>query len=307
MNKINERAGIRLPLPMLIAGAVFLVILLMVIGAPLLTKLDPDAINLMACNHGPGGEHLLGTDALGRDEWTRLLYGGRTSLLNAFLVVLLSFLVGVSLGMLSGYFGGLLDAVWMRICDFILAFPVLLLAFVLVVAMGRGGHIAVIASAIIYTPGLSKLARSLVLTEKTKGYVETCRSVSFSHSRIIFRHILPNCVPTLMAELTLDFSSAIITLTSLSFLGMGVKAPQSDWGCMLNDGMSSVFSNPVLVVAPAVTIILVAISLNLLSDGILSCLDPELRKDPSFRQYERRQRRREKKAAAADSRRQESV
>lgn len=282
--------------PMLVAIIVLCVLAFLIMFVPVFSKYDPDKIDLMNILQQPSASHLLGTDNVGRDQFTRLLYGGRTSLLNAFLVVVLAMILGIPMGLVSGYYGGKIDALWMRICDFILAFPVLLLAFVLVIALGRGGHIAVVAIAIVYTPGISKLARSLIMTEKTKGYVETCKSVSFSDARIIFKHIMPNCIPTMVAELTLDFSAAIVTLTSLSFLGLGVQPPQADWGCMLNESMASVFGNPALTIGPAVAIILVAISLNILSDGIMMYLDPDQRKVPSFKKYERRLQRKRRNA-----------
>lgn len=288
MEKRKEKLIQFLTVPVAIAIIILLVILILVIIAPIVTPYDPDKIDLMAALQAPGNGHLFGTDHLGRDQFTRLLFGGRTSLINAFLVVLLAMMIGIPMGLLSGYYGGIVDSIWMRVCDFILAFPVLLLAFVLVVALGRGGYIAVIAMAIVYTPGLSKVARSLIITEKTKGYVETCRSESFSNSRIIFKHILPNCIPTLSAEITLDFGYAIVSLTSLSFLGLGVQPPQADWGCMLSESITYIFSNTYLIMGPAIIIVLITISLNILSDGISRYLDPEQRKVPTFKQYQRK-------------------
>ncbi|MCD8231424.1 MAG: ABC transporter permease [Clostridiales bacterium] len=275
-------------IPMIVTLAILIAIILMSLLAPVLTKYDPDAVDLMNIHLRPSAAHLLGTDDLGRDQFTRLLYGGRTSLLNALLVMLLAMVVGIPMGLLCGFYGGWIDTLWMRICDLILAFPGLLLAFILVIILGRGGYVAVVAIAIMYIPGTSKLARSLILTEKTKGYVETCRSVCFSDRRIIFRHILPNCIPTMVAELALDFGYAITTLTSLSFLGLGVQAPKADWGCMLSDALSSIFSYPNLILGPAVVIVLITVSLNILSDGILRYLDPDQRKVPSIKKYLKR-------------------
>lgn len=295
MKNKREKIAQFLTAPVIAAIAVLAVIIVLVIIAPVVTPYDPDKIDLMSALQAPGNGHLFGTDHLGRDQFTRLLYGGRTSLINAFLVVLLAMAIGIPLGLMSGYYGGIIDSIWMRVCDFILAFPVLLLAFVLVVALGRGGYIAVIAMAIVYTPGLSKVARSLIITEKTKGYVETCKSESFSNTRIIFKHILPNCIPTLSAEITLDFGFAIVSLTSLSFLGLGVQPPQADWGCMLSESITYIFSNTYLVMGPAIIIVLITISLNILSDGIMRYLDPEQRKVPSVKQYMKKMARKNRK------------
>lgn len=275
---------------MIIALLVLILVIGMAIFAPFITPYDVDEVDLVNMLQPPNAQHLLGTDAVGRDQFTRVLYGGRTSLINALLVVLLAMFVGIPMGLVCGYKGGLIDRIWMTVCDFLLAFPVLLLAFVLVVALGRGGHIAVIALAIVYIPSISKLARSLILTEKTKGYVEACKSVCFSDVRIIFSHILPNCIPTMVAEITLDFGYAIIGLTSLSFLGLGVQAPKADWGCMLSDGMAYIFRFPMLSLAPAICIVIVSIALNVLSDGIMMYIDPDQRKVPSFKQYEKKMR-----------------
>lgn len=286
---------------MIVAAVVLGLVIFAVAAAPLICQYAPDEIDLMAMLQGPGSGHILGTDAVGRDQFTRVLYGGRTSLINALLVVLLAMAVGIPTGLICGYHGGLIDRIWVTICDFFLAFPVLLLAFVLVVALGRGGYIAVIAIAIVYIPGISKLSRSLILTEKTKGYVEACRSVCFSDTRIIFCHILPNCIPTMVAELTLDFGYAIISLTSLSFLGLGVQAPKADWGCMLSEGMAYIFRFPMLSLAPALCIVLVSLSLNIISDGIMMYIDPDQRKVPSFKKYEKMTRKKAARKTAGEA------
>ena len=275
---------------MIIAAVVLLAVIFLAAGAPLFTHYDANEVDLVNMLQAPSTQHWFGTDAVGRDQFTRVLYGGRTSLINALLVVLLAMFVGIPMGLICGYKGGFIDRIWTTVCDFLLAFPVLLLAFVLVVALGRGGHIAVIALAIVYIPSISKLARSLILTEKTKGYVEACKSVCFSDMRIIFSHILPNCIPTMVAEITLDFGYAIIGLTSLSFLGLGVQAPKADWGCMLSEGMAYIFRFPMLSLAPAICIVIVSLSLNVLSDGIMMYVDPDQRKVPSFKQYEKKMR-----------------
>ena len=217
--------GTLFTIPMIVSVAVIVIIILASILAPILGAYDPDALNLGQSLLGPSGEHIFGTDQVGRDIFTRLMYGARTTLLSALLVVVISIIVGIPLGVLCGYYGGKLDNIIMRIEDVILAFPALLLAFLLVASFGKGITNAIIALGIVYVPMLSRLTRSLTMVEKNKTYVEAARSIGFSDIRIIFRHILPNCVPTLIAQLTLDIGYAILDLAAMSFLGLGVQPP----------------------------------------------------------------------------------
>jgi peptide/nickel transport system permease protein len=233
----------------------------------------------------PSAQRWLGTDNLGRDQFTRLLYGGRTTLINAFLAVLISVVVGIPLGLMCGYYGGKIDNAVMRVWDFILSFPTLLMAFIFVAAFGRGSWNAVIAIGVVYIPMISKLSRSMTITERTKPYVEACVTFDYSDARIIFLHILPNCLATLLAELTLDIGMAIIALASLSFLGLGVQMPQSDWGAMLQEGMAIILKAPYLALGPTIVIVLTTVSLNVVSDGIQMYLDPEQRKLLTFKKF----------------------
>ena len=224
MKKGKRSNGTLFTVPVIISTIVLGAILFTAIFAPLLAVYDPDAIDFTAILASPSKEHWLGTDATGRDQFTRLMYGGRTSMVNGLLVVLISVVLGVPLGLICGFYKGWADNVIMRVTDFILSFPPLLLAIILVAGFGRSGMIAVVACGIVYTPGIIKLMRSLVLTESKAGYVEACQSMGYTDRRIMFRHILPNCVPTLIVEITLDFGYAIVTLASMSFLGIGVQA-----------------------------------------------------------------------------------
>jgi peptide/nickel transport system permease protein len=162
------------------------------------------------------------------------------------------------------------------------------LGFIFVVAFGRGSESSVLALGIAYIPMISRLSRNLAMTEKTKDYVAAAKSLAYSDARIVFLHILPNCLSTLFAELTVDIGYAIITLASLSFLGLGVQAPQSDWGMMLQEGLIVVRQSPRQTLIPCAAIILTVVSLNVLSDGIHRYLDPEQRKLPSFESYGRK-------------------
>ena len=278
----GKNSGTFFTAPVLTTGFILTVIAALTLFASVFAPMNPDRINLSESLESPSPRHFLGTDQTGRDIFSRLLYGGRTAILNAVMVVWISIVAGIPIGLACGYYGGLFDALVMRCWDILLAFPSLLLGFLFVSAFGRGAFGAVLALGIIYIPMISKLSRSLAMTEKSKVYVESAKSLGYSDFRIIFRHILPNCLATLLAELTLDVGYAIIGLASLSFLGLGVQPPTSDWGTMLQEGLALLRQNPLMSLAPAFAIVLAVISLNVFSDGIGAYLDPEQRKLPPF-------------------------
>lgn len=275
--------------PIIIAGSFLILILFVSLLGSSLAPYDPNAIDLTNAYSEMSKEHLFGTDAMGRDQFSRMLYGARTTILNAVLVVLFADLVGVPLGLLSGYHGGILDNVVMRIWDILMAFPPLILAFVFVAVFGKGEYNAILATGIVYIPMISRLTRSIVLTEKTKVYVEALKSLGYSDKRIIFRHILPNCMPTLTAEFTLDVGYAIVTLASLSYLGLGVQAPKSDWGSILQSGMTLLFKAPSVALIPGIAIVLTVVSLNMLTDNIQLQVDPNQRKLPNIRKLRKKE------------------
>jgi peptide/nickel transport system permease protein len=261
-----------------IAGVLIALIVLAAILAPLLSPYDPNAQDLSKSLQKASTTHLLGTDKQGRDLLSRTLYGARTTLLGALLIVAISALIGIPLGLISGYFGGKLDSLINRIWDVLLAFPALLLAFVFVAAFGRGLQNTVIALGIVYTPALSRLTRSIALVEKEQTYVEAARAVGFSNTRIIFRHVFPNCVSTILAQVTIDLAYAILDLASMSFLGLGVQPPFADWGSMLADGREYLLLSPAQAFIPGLAIIITVISFNLFGDGLQAYFDPRQRK-----------------------------
>lgn len=263
-------------------------ILLSCILAPLLAPYDPNAVDLGNGLARPSLEHLLGTDKTGRDLLSRILFGGRTALTSALLVVLISMVIGIPLGLVSGYRGGLVDSIIMRCCDILLSFPSLLLAFIFVAGLGRNTYNAVLALGIVYVPMLTRLTRSLTLVEKNKVYVSACVSLGYGESRIIYRHILPNCISTILVQITLDVGYAILDLASLSFLGLATQPPKSDWGAMLDEGRAFIFDAPMLFLLPGFVILLVVVSLNIFSDGLHQYLDQAQTDLPSFDKYERR-------------------
>ena len=276
-------------IPVIISGIVLLLILLGAVFAKFIAPYDPEANDYSAALARAFTQgHLLGTDKLGRDLWSRLLCGAQTSIINAILIVVFEVVVGVPIGMICGYYGGRLDNIVMRVWDIVCSVPSLLLAFVLVAAFGKGTYSGVIAIGIVYTPLTAKLSRSLIMTEKSAVYVEACKSLGYSDARIMFVHILPNIVTTMVAQFTLDIGSAITAMATLSYLGIGVQAPGADWGTLLKDGMSMLYLNPVLLVAPTIAIMITAIAINICSDGIQSYIDPGQRKMPTFKQYRKK-------------------
>lgn len=244
---------------------------------------DTGAIYAKAFSPG----HIFGTDGLVRDLFSRLICSAKTSIINAVMVVIIEVAVGVPLGLICGCYRGWPDSMITRIWDIVSALPPLLLSFLLIAVLGKGMYTGIIAIGISYIPMTSKMARSLIMTEKRAVYVEACRSMGMSDIRIIFIHILPNVITTMISQFTLDIGSAITSMATLSFLGLGVQAPDADWGILLKDGMGNIYNNASLLVIPAVCIITVTVSINLFSDEIQNYIDPSLRKLPSFTKYEK--------------------
>ena len=292
----KKQEGILFTVPMIISVAILLAIIFVCVFAPLISPYLPTEQNLGDSLALPSRAHLLGADKVGRDLLTRLFYGGRTTLLSAIGVVLFSMVVGIPLGLVSGYYRGPLDTVIGRICDLILSFPSLLLAFVFVAGFGRSIVNAVVALGIVYVPMLTRLVRSLTMVEKNKTYVEAAVSIGYSDARIMFRHILPNCISTITVQLTLDLAYAILDLAALSFLGLGVQPPTADWGAMLDEGRGFLLQNPLLALAPGIAIILTVVALNIFSDGIHQYFEPVQRQLPSFEKVEKKARKEAERA-----------
>lgn len=298
MKKQRNKNGTLFTVPFIIASVLLLAFIIITIFAKQIAPYSPEDVDVLAVKQAPSADHLLGTDNVGHDAFSRLLCGGQKTVRDALLVVLISAVLGIPIGMICGYYGGKMDSFVMRVFDVLLAFPSLLLALLFVAVMGVGTKSAVIALGIVYVPLLARLARSMVLTEKTKVYVEAARSLGYSNSRIIFLHILPNCISTYLAELTLDIGYAILDLSSLSFLGLGAQPPESDWGIMLKDGFQFINTLPWLSIAPSIAIVIVVVALNTVSDQIQMYLDVDQRKLPSIKKYRKRMERRQKKEGA---------
>lgn len=261
-------------------GAVILaVIVFMCAAAPLFTRYDPvkDMV-LMDMLLPPGSPgHVLGTDDYGRDIFSRLLFGGRTSVLTGLSVAVVSAAIGVTLGCLSGYFGGWLDNLIMRFTDIMMSFPFLIIAIAIMAALGSSQKNIVIALAIVSWPRFARLTRGQVLSVKTQEYVESARTAGYSDARIMFNHILPNCMGPIIVQLTLSVGSAILSAASLNFLGLGVDASLPDWGVMLNQGRNYLQTAPYLTTIPGIAISLTVLAVNWIGDGLRDAFDPRLR------------------------------
>ena len=261
-----------------IAGLVILLPIIVATVAPaLLTGIQPNAQDLSASLQFPSGEHLLGTDKLGRDVWARLVYGAQPTLLGALVVVIISGLIGIPLGLFAGYYGGRTEAVIMRVLDALLAFPALLLAILVVATFGRGLGTIVVALGVIYVPAMARLIRSVTLVQRSLAYVDAGRALGFSDGRILFRHILPNLVAAVVVQSTIDLAYAILDIAALSFLGLGQQPPDPDWGSMLSDGRAYLLQNAWPAISAGFAIMLAVVSFNLVGDGLRSQLDPRER------------------------------
>lgn len=267
-----------------IAGlSIILFFIFLAIFAPLLSSYNFDQINEGALRLSPftshQGQHfLLGTDDLGRDLFTRLIFGARISLFIGFTVVLLSVVVGGFLGLIAGFYEGTVERIIMRFVDILMAFPSILLAIVVVSVMGPGLMNAIVAVTIVSLPSFIRLVRASVLIEKSKDYVQASRSFGASNFRIMFIEILPNCVAPMIVQATLGFSDGILNAAALGFLGLGAQAPTPEWGIMLADSRAYIEGSPWLVTLPGLCILVCVLGFNLLGDGLRDALDPKLRK-----------------------------
>jgi ABC-type dipeptide/oligopeptide/nickel transport system permease subunit len=226
----------------------------------------------------PSAAHLLGTDEGGRDVFTRLLYGARVSLLIGIVPTLLSMMIGAALGILAGFSGGKTDTVIMRIADVMLAFPSILLAMVLMYMLGDGLINVFLTLSIVNWASVARVVRAETLRLKELEYVEAARVIGVSKNKILLRHILPNCIPTLIVLFTLNVPSSILTESSLSFLGLGVQPPAASWGLMVNQGRQYLYTAPWLSFAPCIAIMLTVLAFNFLGDGLRDVMDPHLQK-----------------------------
>ena len=259
------------------SAVLILLIILAAVFAPFVAPYDHLAQSLTDRLQTPSMAHWLGTDELGRDVLSRIIFGARISLTIGLVPTLISMAIGTVLGLCAGVYGGKVDFVIMRLADVMLAFPSLLLAMVVMYTMGGGLINIFIALSLINWASTARVVRSQTLSLKEKEYVEAARSIGVSRWTIMFRHILPNCLPSLIVLFTLNIPSAILSEASLSFLGVGAQPPSASWGLMAVRGKKYLFSEPWLCIAPSVAIMIVVLAFNFLGDGLRDVLDPYLK------------------------------
>lgn len=264
--------------PIIPVGAIIIVLMIFVgTFAPYLAPYDPSKMYSRNRREAPSKQFWLGTDRLGRDMLSRLIWGTRVSLVIGVLAVSVSLVIGLTIGMISGYYGGMIDEILMRIMDIIFAFPSLLLAIALIAVTGPSMRNIIFVVGLIRIPRFARILRGTVLSIKEKEFVEAARALSKSDVGIMLQHILPNCIAPLTVEASLSIATAIITESALSFLGIGVRPPTPSWGQMIADGRSELFTAPWIVIFPGLAIMVTVLGYNLLGDGLRDALDPRLR------------------------------
>jgi peptide/nickel transport system permease protein len=257
---------------------VLLFLILVAIVGPYLTVHDPLQVNFSTRLLPPSMEFWLGTDHNGRDIFTRLIYGMQITLFVGFASVLVGALAGVPLGVISGYYGGAIDSVIMRIIDVLLAFPGILLAIALVSVLGGSIGNVIIAVAVFSIPTFARVVRGSTLTIKKLEYIDAVKALGASDLRVIVKHILPNVLSPIIVQATLRIAIAILVASSLSFLGLGAQPPSPEWGRMLSDGRNYMFDYPHVALFPGLAIALVVLAFNLFGDGLRDALDPKTKK-----------------------------
>ena len=255
--------------------AITVALVLMAIFAPWLAPYDPIAQNLAERLQPPGTPgHWLGTDDFGRDIWTRILFGSRITLYIVLLVILTAPVAGLIIGTVAGYFGGWVDQVLMRITDIFLAFPRLILALALVAVLGPGIENAVLAIALTAWPPYARVARAETLTVRNSDYIAAIRLQGAGAMRVIWGHVMPMCLPSVIIRVTLDMAGVILTAAGLGFLGLGVQPPTPEWGLMISSGRKFLFEQWWVATMPGLAIFIVSLGFNLLGDGLRDVLDP---------------------------------
>lgn len=242
--------------------------------APILAPHDPNLIDALKGLEGPSLAHPLGTDNLGRDILSRLLYGSRWSLGVVTLASVLIMSIGVTVGTVAGYYGGLIDEILMRIVDVLLAFPSLLLAIAIAGTLGSGIVSVIIGLVSVWWASYARIVRGMVLTMREREYVAAARSLGARDKRIMLRHILPNVLPPVAILATVEMGELILAVAALGFLGLGAQSPAPEWGTMVNDARPFLLSSPMLMIYPGIAISLVVIGFNLMGDGLRDVLDP---------------------------------
>lgn len=256
---------------------IILILIITAILAPIIAPYSPTDQSIIDRYQSPSGTHWLGTDELGRDIFSRIIYGTRISIQIGLITVGISMVIGVLLGGIAGYFGKWADQIIMRLIDILMAFPSILLAIALVAVLGPSLQNAMIAVGIVGIPQFARIVRSAVLSVKETEYIEAARAIGAKHKRIFLQHVLPNSLAPIIVQATLGIGTAILDAAGLSFLGLGAQPPTPEWGAMLSDGRSALQTAPWVVAFPGIAIFLVVLGFNLFGDGLRDALDPRLK------------------------------
>ena len=262
--------------PSFVAGAVIMLALIIAsLAAPWIARYDPTAQDLLHTYPHPSSEHWLGTDELGRDVYSRLIYAGRVDLLTAFFAVFFPFWIGLALGCVAGYYGGFADTAVMRLVDVVVAFPFIVLVLALVFVLGPGQRSIIIAITVVGWVSYARIARGEILVQKRLDYVLAARAAGLSDARIIRRHLLPNVVTQAIVFSMSDIVLSVLAIVTLSYLGAGIPPPTADWGSMIADGESLITTQWQIATFPGFAILLTGLGLSLLGDGLADLLAPE--------------------------------
>ena len=264
----------------LLAFAIIILLVLSAIFAPVIVPYPEDvySTHIEQKLEAPSSEHIMGTDELGRDVFSRLVYGARVSISTALVAVGVALVIGIPLGAIAGTFGGWVDNVIMRITDVFLSFPPLLLAIALVTLLGPGLTNAIIDIVVSWWPWYTRLVRGQAISIKERKFVQAAETIGTSKAKIIFSHIVPNCISPVIVQASMDIGGVIMTVASLSFLGLGAQQPQPEWGLMISVGRASFPDKWWCCIFPGIAIFLTVLSFNLLGDAIREILDPKTRK-----------------------------
>ena len=257
---------------------VLALLILLSVFAPVIAPYHYTEMDMLQLNAAPSLQHLFGTDSLGRDILSRLIYGGRYSIFLGFSASVLSMAAAIVLGSLAGYFGGWVDNVVLRICDVVQAIPGILLSIVISAVLGPGFFNTILALAIGGIPSGIRLTRAQILSVRSEEYLEAAASVNCSSMRIMFRHILPNILSPLIVGFTMGIGNTIMLASSLSFIGLGVQPPAPEWGAMLSAGRDFIRNYPWQIIFPGIFVFVTVLSINLFGDGLRDALDPKMKK-----------------------------
>ena len=257
----------------------FITLVSICLSAPLFADYEEDAIahNMYARNMPPSSEHLFGTDRFGRDIFARIIYGGRISIFVGVITVSIAALAGTIIGSTAGYFGGWVDSAIMRVMDVFLAIPAQLMAITIVAVLGPSLMNLLISMSISSAPRFSRIVRSAIMSVRGNEFVEAARAYSTKHPRIIMRHIIPNSIGPIIVQASLNVAQTIITVASMSFIGLGIQSPTPEWGTMLSEGKDVMRYHPHMVFIPGIAIILAVMSINLIGDGLRDAFDPKMK------------------------------